>query len=104
METPIRFSENILRELEGLVVNGKPVLSSERGSLFLLENLHLGAIKLRVAVPEYFEFIKSLAEEVRPRPIRLVAIKNRNFEIMVNAQVRVMKNSTFINGKKIVLL
>lgn len=104
METPIIFSGNILRELDELVVNGKPVLSSEKGNLFLLENLHFGAIKLGVSVPEYFEFIKSLAEEVRPRPIWLVAVKNRKFEIVVNAQVEVTGNSTFINGKKIALL
>lgn len=104
MDIPLRFSKNILRELDELVANGEPVLSSERGDLFLSESLSLGAIRLKVDIPKYFGFIASLAEEVWPRPIYLMPVEGRSFEIVVNGRVMVENNSTFINGKKLVLL
>lgn len=107
MEKPLRFAENILRELEERVANASPALSTERGDLFLWFGMPFGAIKLKIPVSEYFEFTNSLAEEVRPRPINLVPVEGKSFEVVVYSGISpltVKEGLAFIGEKKLVLL
>lgn len=99
----IKLSQNTIQELEEKITNNAPILSTERGELYTLDNLPLGAIRLKVSLKEYFKFIESLNKH-KPARFYLIHIENKNFQVAINAQVYIKSKKTFINDKEIILL
>lgn len=104
MNAPLRFSKNVLGELQSVITENKPAITSEKGELFLLASMPLGAIRLKIPVEEYLTYIDSLPESTKPRPAHVLPYSGKNFQIIVNAAVECRNRKTFINGKEVTLV
>ncbi len=103
MEKILKFSKNIIEELNKLVSAGNPVLSSDKGDLFVSDTAPVSVIRLKIPVTDYLAFIESLDTE-KPKRIHLIPINNESFQIIVNAPVVIENDSTLINGDKVCIL
>jgi len=106
MEHPlaIKFSNSILDQLDELVKDTQPVLETEKGSLFYSDKLPLAAIKIKIPISQYLDFIKSQDHDVRPRLANVVPVSNRNFEIVINTPLVVVGEQIEIEGRKVILI
>ena len=89
-----------MAELSRCVSERSPVLSTDRGDLFLPEQIPLAAIRLRVPTMSYIDYIESLQPEEKPDVFRIVIVNDRPFHVVINGVVLVSNGRTTINGKQ----
>ncbi len=102
MQSLIRYSTNILRALSESVSKA-PTISTNRGDLYFLSRYSMGAIRLKIPLSEYFDFLESIPEN-RPKPSWTVPVSNLNFEIVVDANIEVRDGKTFVDGREVVFV
>jgi hypothetical protein len=104
MNGHIKISQNVLAELSHLVVEHRPVLSTERGDLFPSGAVPLAAVRLRVPTADYLAYLTSLPAGERPSLAKIVPVDNLPFHIVINGFVSVEAGRTAINGKPATIL
>lgn len=76
-----KLAENVLQSLDQCVQRGHPVLSTERGSLYLSNDVPAACIVLKIPIRAYVEFLIGLPDSVRPYGYEVVVIADRPFQI-----------------------
>lgn len=104
MKPQVRISRTVLAELSQCLAERSPVLSTDRGDLFLPEQLPVAAIRLRIPAMSYFHYIESLQPEDRPDIFRIVIVDDLPFHVVINGVVGVSNGRTTINGKQKTIL
>jgi len=103
MNAPIRFSKNAIDELEKLVRNNNPVLSTQKGELFISGILPLSAIKLKIGLDQYLAEIahtKDRGVEI----FNIVPCENSLFNIVINAPLTISDHKVMLAGKEVKIL
>lgn len=102
----IKFAKNILKDLQREVDGNSPVLSTEKGDLFLLKDAPVGAIRLKMPALEYLEYIAKLPGDRRPRLSHILPQENvdYDFQIVVYAPVEMREGDTYLEGRKVTIL
>jgi hypothetical protein len=104
MNIPLKFSPSVIEELEDVVRDGKPIAVTERGELYALANLPVGAIRLKVPLVEYLAFIESLEENKKPPERFLVPHDGKVFQIIVNAAVTRGEQGLLVAGLPVTII
>jgi hypothetical protein len=101
----IIIARNVLAELENAIDQRQPALSTERGDLFLSDDLPAAAIRLKSRVQDYFAFLAALPQPSRPELCKIVPLNNVAFEIVIRGMVELGKDNTvMIDGRPTTIL
>jgi hypothetical protein len=76
-----KLAENVLRNLDDCVQRGHPTLSTERGSLYLSNEVPAACIVLTISVEAYMDFLIRLPGSARPYGHEVVVTGCRSFQI-----------------------
>ena len=91
-----RISESVLMELKKLATQGTADFSNSAGDLFVLKDMPLAGIRLKIPLDAYLGAVAHRAE--------LIPTGDEDFPIVLNSEVSVVNGKTLINGKVVVLL
>jgi hypothetical protein len=101
----IKFSASVLDQLDRQVAEGLPIVKNERGEFFSQPGKSsVGAIRLKVSLAKYFEFIESVDESLRPPLAKLIPVDNRSFQIVVNAPINILEGKLFLGNREVIIL
>jgi hypothetical protein len=70
-----------------------PVLSTDRGDLFVPDQIPAAAVRLRIPPMSYIQYIDSLQSEERPDIFRIVVVDDLPFQVVINGVVAVSNRS-----------
>lgn len=104
MKNMIRYSQVVLGMVSKAVSETEPVIETERGSLYLLPKRSMGAIRLKIRLGAYLQFLESIEEDKRPKERWIVPVEDENFDLVVDTPVEIRDGKTFADEREIVLL
>ena len=100
----ITFSNSVLDQLDQLVATAKPIITTDNGELFHSDSLPISVIKTKIPFDEYLDFIRAQDGDNKPRLIHLIPVKDRSFQIVVNAPLVIGNGEVEIEGRIVVLI
>jgi hypothetical protein len=99
----VKLAENVLRSLDECVQSGQPALSTERGGLYLSNEVPAACIVLAIPLEAYRDFLIGLPESVRPYGHDVVVTAGRRFQIALFSMGGVsIENGNVKLGRRIV--
>lgn len=104
MNPRIKIARNVLAELAEIVREGPPVIATDVGELFLAKNLRIGAIRLKISIVDYFNYLAHLPEAERPDVSKVVPIEGCRFQVVINGVVTMKVGTIAINGRAATIL
>lgn len=100
----IFIAKNVKHELSRIVNEHDPNLSTDRGDLFLADEVGMAAIRLNISTKDYMKFIDGLPTNIRPKAHQIAPVEEDQFQVVVNAPVTIENGTTLINGKEVTIL
>lgn len=106
MKPITKFSSIVLEEMAQVVAKDKPVITTERGELFILPSRSMIAIRLKntCMFSDYLNFLQSLDETVRPKSTWMANIARKDFQVITMDDVEVRDGKTFVDEREVVFL
>lgn len=100
-----RISQSILAELRVAATLANPALSTARGDLFIASESGMGAIRLKVSLADYLQFIHQLDASIRPGALWIAPQKNEQwFQVAVLVPLGIANGQVVANGRSVTLL
>lgn len=96
---PITFAKNVFVALKKRASSMPPDLSRPGGDLFILPNMPIAGIRLKISAEEYFKQLNQV-EGMRECRFQVAPTEDKEFAVIISGSVTVRDGKIFINNEE----